>query len=204
MDTDRKLKAKEALAEAFIPMVKMLCRKTSDLEIFIEEKEHGVLPGLEINLRAHKHDSPRVWGKGRSMFNALAAIAESIGYMNRIPIRLGLLLDPVVGLDDKDEAAGRMFGDRKFPIEGKSPDEYLRCLLELVANQLFAGLSPKVKLEAGNSGVMRFIITMSPQNQKIVQRQWNALSVVWKAICAPYRWMPQIDIDQSMPLPERK
>lgn len=202
MDIDRKQKAVEAVKEAFVPLLEMLCRRVENLEVFIEDKDHGVLRGLEINVRAHKFDSPRIYGKSRSMFSALGVIAESMGYSNRYPIRLGLLLDPIAGTEGETEA--RLIGDRSYPINGKKPIDHIQTLLATVSNQLFTGLTPQVRFLMGDSGSMRMIISMSPQNPKIVQRQWAALSVVFKSICAPYAWMPTIEIDQSMPLPERR
>lgn len=193
--------AREALHEAFCPIVRLLCRHPAALKIEIKESTHGVLNGLLISVQAHKFDSPRIWGKGRSMYNSLGVVAESIGYFHRFPIRLGMLLDPVVGTEDKETVA-RVYGDRSYPIEGLKPDEYLRKLLQTIAGNIFPGVTPVVALHSCASGAMRFVITMSPQNPKEVQRQWVALSVIFKALCAPYGWMPTIDIDQSLPLPE--
>lgn len=78
-------------------LTREICLHPDDLEVW--ETRAGA--GVEIGMRAHQGDKPRVIGPKGTHFKALAAIAKAIGEKNRQVVTMPGVSESVVGEPDR-------------------------------------------------------------------------------------------------------
>lgn len=185
---------KQILRESFVPLVEALSVHPKDIEFWIESRQIGVMQGIVIELRPNKSDAPRIYGKSRQNYNSLCVIVESIGERNGVPIKLGRMHDPV----KHTEEIGRHWRSREEPVGGVTPLEHIKKLIERISLEVFKGEETWVESEVGQGGCLNFRIHVSPASPWVLQKQWESIQTIFKAICAPYGWLPNVEISQDL------
>lgn len=198
--SDKRDKLKATIERVFKPLVEGLAVHSQNLEFWIHYRQIGVFAGIVIEIRPDKADAPRIYGKSRQNYNALCVVAESIGFLYSIPVKLGTMHDAIVHSAEE----GRHWRDRAEPINGIEPLAHIHSLLNAVSAQIFKGDEPRVDLQLADGGGIEFTVHVSPSSPRVLQKQWEALQTLFRAICAPYGWLPNISMEKDLGLIERQ
>jgi predicted RNA-binding protein YlqC (UPF0109 family) len=127
-------------------LAREICLHPDDLEVW--ETKVGV--GIEIGIRAHQGDKPRLIGPKGSHFKSLAAIAGAIGNKNRQVISMPGISESTVGEPDRYPP---------FNVQENWPRDRYRDLAEDAASAVFRG-PVRVTIEDHEEGATTINITI--------------------------------------------